>query len=99
MAKEFKIQKQESKESSAPEMTLEEARAYRASLHKPEVAELTNEQKRDEFRKFWAQQKYQYGKSKDLEPILWAHLKASKQDSPEQFEAGLAHFGLKKLSN
>lgn len=98
MAKEFKIRK-EDQEDSAPSMTLAEARAYRVSLHKPEEAKLSDEEKRDHFRKFWAQQKYKYGKSKDLEPILWLHLKATKQDEPSQFEDGLAHFGLKKLSN
>lgn len=99
MAKEFKIRKEDLEDSSAPEMTLEEARAYRASLYKPESVELSDDQKREEFRKFWAQEKYKYGKSKDLEPILWAHLKASKQDEPAKFEDGIAHFGLKKLSN
>ena len=80
-------------------MTLEEARAYRASLYKPESVELSDDQKREEFRKCWAQQKYNYGKSKDLEPILWAHLKATQQDIPTKFEDGILHFGLKKLSN
>lgn len=91
--------RQEIAQVNAPEMTLEEARSYRASLHKPQAASLTSDQKREEFRKFWAQEKYKYGKSKDLEPILWAHLKASKQDEPEKFEDGIAHFGLKKLGN
>lgn len=95
MAKENKFRKQE--QESAQEMTLEEARAYRASLHKPEAIELTAEQKREQFRQFWAQQKYKYGKSKDLEPVLWAHLKATKHDHPSKFEDGLAHFGLKQV--
>ena len=98
MAKEYRIPKDEQADG-APEMTLEEARAYRASLHKPESVVLSAEEKRDEFRKFWAQEKYKYGKSKDLEPILWLHLKATKQDEPAKFEDGIAHFGLKKLSN
>lgn len=80
-------------------MTMEEARAYRASLYKPETVTLTMEEKRDEFRKFWAQEKYKYGKLKELEPILWVHLKATQHDDPAKFEDGLAHFGLKKLSN
>lgn len=81
------------------EMTLEEARAYRASLHKPAPVEMNAEDKREEFRKFWAQEKSKYGKSKvnDLEHIIWLHLKASKMDQPEQFEAGVSHFGLKKV--
>jgi hypothetical protein len=88
---------QDAPKEQSQEMTMEEARAYRASLYKAEEVELTDAQKRDEFRKFWAQQKYKYGKSKDLEPILWAHLKATKQDDPAKFEDGVAHFGLKKI--
>lgn len=97
MAKEWKNRKEAEPVASEQEMSLEEARAYRASLHRPEVIQLTDAQKRDEFRKFWAQQKYKYGKSKDLEPILWAHFKATKHDDPAKFEDGIAHFGLKKL--
>ena len=79
------------------EMTMEEAKAYRASLYKPEAKKLSEAEKRDLFRVFWAQEKYKYGKAKDLESILWAHLKASKHDEPENFDKGLAHFGLKKI--
>lgn len=100
MAKDWKKQEfRAAQEEPAPaqEMTLEEARSYRASLYKAAPVVLTTEEKREAFRKFWAEQKYKYGKSKDLEPILWAHLKASKQDDPAKFEDGLAHFGLKKV--
>lgn len=98
MAKnDWKKKDQEAPAAEKAEMTLEEARAWRKSLAKPEHKVLTDAEKRDEFRKFWAEQKYMYGKAKDLEPILWAHLKASKQDEPTQFEAGIAHFGLKKI--
>jgi hypothetical protein len=84
--------------SQAQEMTAEQARAYRSSLYKPtEAAALTEEEKRDKFRLHWAQEKYKYGKSKDLEEILWLHLKATKHDAPEKFEDGIAHFGLKKI--
>jgi hypothetical protein len=93
MAKNFKKENQE----DSPEMSIEEARAIRASLHKPAQPALTDEDKRDQFRVFWAQEKYKYGKSKDLEEILWLHLKAMKMDGPEKFEDGLAHFGLKKI--
>lgn len=91
-----KESKQELKGSSE-EMTLAEARAYRAALHKPVIAELSLEQKREEFRKFWAQNRAKYNKSRDLEQVLWLHLKAVKMESPDKFEAGLAHFGLKKI--
>lgn len=77
------------------EMTLEEARAYRASLHRETLASLSDEQKREQFRLFWAQEKQKYGRPKELEQVLWLHLKASKHDDPENFEKGLLHFGLK----
>ena len=100
MAKEFKIKKPEeaeveAQESPAQEMTLEEASAYRASLHKPEVAERSEEQNKESFRIFWAEEKYKYGMQKDLGPVIWLHLKATKNDSPEKFNAGIENFGLK----
>jgi hypothetical protein len=51
---------------------------------------------REAFAAFWAVAKKDYKKTKDLEEILWAHLKASGFDKPELFEQGLEHFGLKK---
>lgn len=89
------------KDKKAPEaeveMTMEEAKAYRASLHKAIAKVLSDDETKEEFRLYWAREKYKYGKSKELEQILWLHLKASKMDKPEQFEDGIAHFGLKKI--
>lgn len=79
------------------QMTPEEAKAYRASLYVPQVKKLTEQQKREEFRLFWAKEKRKYGKTKDLEEVVWLHLKSSNLDEPSQFEAGLKHFGLKKV--
>ena len=83
------------KKENKQEMTLEEAKAYRASLYKPIAAILTDQEKREKFRLFWAKEKSKYGKSKDLENILWIHLKSAKLDNPENFEKGLQHFGLR----
>ena len=80
-----------------PEMSLEEAKAFRASLHVPKKKSFSEQEKREEFRIYWAQEKSKYGKSKDLEQILWVHLKSAKFDEPEQFEKGLQHFGLKAI--
>lgn len=96
MAK-WENKKNSEKVEESAEMTVAEARAHRASLHKPQAVELSDEQSREEFRKFWATEKAKYGKSKDLEEIVWLHLKAVKKASPEQFEEGLVHFGLKKV--
>lgn len=89
-------EREESKEQPK-EMSLEEAKAYRAALYKPAEVVLSDQEKREKFRLFWAQEKYKYGKSKDLEQILWMHLKATKLDDPEKFEDGLKHFGLQKV--
>lgn len=95
MAKEKEVKKGSGEMKN--EMTLQEAKEYRASLHRPEKRTLNDQEKRDAFRIYWAQAKRQYGKSKDIEEILWVHLKSAKMDEPEQFEAGISHFGLKKI--
>jgi hypothetical protein len=103
MAKENKSQKskplvEQPKNAVAKmEMSLEEARAYRAALHKPAPRVLSEDQKREAFRIFWVGNKAKYGKSKSLEKALWLHLKSIKMDTPEQFSQGLDHFGLKKV--
>lgn len=79
------------------ELTAEEAKAFRASLYRPEVRILSESEKREQFRVFWAKTKRKYGKTKDIEEIIWVHLKSSKMDEPEKFEEGLTHFGLKKI--
>ena len=79
------------------EMSLEEARAYRASLYKEEPVELTEQEKREQFRIYWAENKYKFGKASNLEEILWVHLKSTKMNDPKSFEQGIAHFGLKKI--
>jgi hypothetical protein len=99
-----KPQKTKSEMESKPQtaaqaisMSLEEAKAYRASLYKPQVKVLTEAQRREAFRIFWAGNKKKYGSSKYLEHALWMHLKAIGMDSPEQFHEGLFNFGLKKV--
>jgi hypothetical protein len=88
---------EEKKEEKKVEMTLEEAKAHRASLHKPAERVLQEYERREEFRVFWAKNRNQYGRQKDLEDVLWIHLKSAKLDDPKKFEEGLKHFGLKKI--
>ena len=98
MAKPKKIQKEEPKSSAEKqEMSLAEAKAYRAGLHKPAPKSLNEAQKREAFRIFWACNKAKYGKSKSLENALWLHLKAVGMSNPEQFQMALDNFGLKKV--
>lgn len=51
---------------------------------------------REAFSSYWASAKKSYKKAKDLEEVLWAHLKSAGFAKPELFEKGLEHFGLKK---
>ena len=85
------------KREESQDMSLEEAKAYRASLYREPVKTVTQEEKRELFRLFWAQEKKSYGKKKDLESILWMHLMESGFAEPEKFKDGLSHFGLKKI--
>ncbi len=93
MAREKKVQQTF---AEAQEMTLEEAKAYRAALHKPVKKPLTNQQKREAFRIWWAGHKKKYTKSGRIEYALWLHLKTIGMDDPENFEAGIFNFGFKK---
>lgn len=51
---------------------------------------------KEQFRAFWAMNRKAYKKPKELEDVIWAHLKAAGFDKPELFEQGIQHFGLKK---
>ena len=79
------------------EMNRQEAEEFKASLYKEPVKVLSEKQLREEFRIFWAKVKKAYGKSKELEPILWLHLKSAKLTDPKDFQAGIENFGLKKI--
>lgn len=83
------------KQAESQEMTQEEAKAFRAALHKPSEKPLTEKQKRNAFKTFWTQNKKKYGMTGKIEDVLWMHLQATKNDEPAKFEAGLKHFGLK----
>lgn len=48
------------------------------------------------FSEFWVRSRKEYNRPRELEDVLWAHIKSAGFDSPELFEEGLAHFGLKK---
>lgn len=92
-----KVSKEQKEEVRTEEAKPFDAKAYRASLYKAIPRVLNDQEKREAFRIYWAQEKSKYGKSKDLEQILWLHLKSMKMDGPEEFEAGIKHFGLSKV--
>ena len=89
--------KKQSNPSQNLEMSLEESKAWRASLAKANVKPLSAKQKRDAFKIYWTQNKKKYGMTSKLEHVLWLHLVATQNDEPANFEAGLKNFGIKKV--
>jgi hypothetical protein len=75
---------------------LDAARQMRLAMAKPKSPK-NDEDNREKFADFWARQKRVYGKEKDLEEVLWLHLKAINHDEPSLFEKGIENFGLKKV--
>ena len=76
---------------------LDEARARRLAAHiakKPEISEMDA---REAFHKYWMTAKKEFNRPKELEEVLWIHAKAIGFTKPEQFEASVRHFGLKKV--
>lgn len=65
------------------------------SKNKVQPVEMDDQKARESFRNFWALNRRKYNKPRDLEDIIWAHLRAAKFDKPELFEKGIEHFGLK----
>jgi ribosome biogenesis protein Nip4 len=51
---------------------------------------------RESFREYWAVNKKSFNQSKEVEEVVWAHLKAIEHDQPELFEIGVGHFGFNK---
>jgi len=51
---------------------------------------------RESFRQYWAVNKKSFNQSKEVEEVVWAHLKAIRHDQPELFEQGVKNFGFKK---
>jgi hypothetical protein len=96
----YKKEQQRSLEQTEPkeDMTMEEAKAYRASLATNIAKLLTEKQKRQAFKVYWTENKKKYGLTGKMEQILWLHLVSTKNDSPENFEAGLKNFGVKSLN-
>ena len=85
-------------ETQEKEMTLEESKSWRASKYVAPTIILTEEQKREEFRIFWAANKAKFGETKsNIEKALWIHLKSIGMDTPEQFLLGMTNFGLKQV--
>ena len=48
---------------------------------------------REEFRKYFVKLNRKLNIGKDMEQILWLHLKATVNNSPEMFDKGIKNFG------
>ena len=81
----------------AVQSKLDEARQARLEFIKNKAPKKVDSDFKVSFQEFWAQNRRSYGKGKELEEIIWLHLKAIKHDKPELFEAGIKHFGLTKI--
>lgn len=75
---------------------LEAARRMRLNMAKRQQQDEKDDY-RQQFSDYWSVERKKYNKDKDLEGILWLHLKSIKHDKPSLFEKGIKHFGLKKV--
>jgi hypothetical protein len=51
---------------------------------------------RQAFHKHFIKIKSKLNLKPEMEGVLWKHLKATKNDAPEKFDAGIQNFGIKK---
>lgn len=78
--------------------SMDKARELKLALNKNrQKVNKNDEETKMKFQEFWAKNKTQYSCPKDIEHILWVHLKAAGYDSPEKFEAGIKNFGFDKI--
>lgn len=98
MAEEKSKKKTREEQIDDVQAKMDEARKARLEIAAKRAARTgKKEDNYSKFQEWWAAERRAYGRDKDLEEILWPHLKAIGHDSPEKFEAGVQHFGLKKV--
>lgn len=73
------------------EKTPRERRMELAGVTKKQV----EEDSKEEFRKYFIQLSRKIRLKKDMESVLWNHLKSSGNDSKAKFEDGIKNFGYK----
>lgn len=95
MSKNKKMSRDEQIEDVQEKLT--KAREMRLKLAGRKAAPQEDVDAKKEFEIFWARERASYKKDREIQEILWLHLKAIKHDHPDKFEQGVAHFGLKKL--
>lgn len=91
-----KSKKKEDKKVLSLEEKIIIAREKRRLIHESSLAKkIQSEDSREEFRKFFIKIKSKLNLDKDMEEVLWLHLKSSGFDKKELFEKGIKHFGYK----
>lgn len=93
------MSKKKTREEQIDDVQAKMDEARKARLEHASKRSAKSKDKKDNyvrFQEYWAAERRHYGRDKDLEEIIWPHLKAIGCDSPERFEEGIAHFGLKK---
>jgi hypothetical protein len=80
------------KEDNEPDY-MKVAEELRASLIKEKVKKVDV---RQAFHKYFIKVKNKANLKPEMEGVLWKHLKATGNDTPDKFDAGLAHFGILK---
>jgi len=94
--------RRKSEESKSRERTVQEklelARQMRLAMaaSKRPRAEKASGDAREKFRSYWALNRRKYGRPRELEETLWAHLASIGATSEDRFEDGLRHFGLEE---
>lgn len=87
----MEIETKNEKKENKKELTPREMRIALAEANKKEeTSEAVNV--KEEFRIFFARKKEKLSLDKDLEKIIWMHIRSSGHCSPEFFEAGFNHF-------
>jgi len=67
----------------------------KAAWDAKQAAENTEENSREEFRKFFVKVRSKLNLSQDMEGVIWTHFKSAGFDKKDKFEEGIKHFGYK----
>lgn len=84
--------KSKSKSESKKELSPRERRKL-AWESKQKNSSTDEKVEREAFRKFFAKIKGKLKLEKDMEKVIWLHLKATGFDKKDKFEKGIKHFG------
>lgn len=67
----------------------------KAAWDAKQATENTEENSREEFRKFFVKIRSKLSLAQGMEGVLWTHFKSAGFDKKEKFKEGIKHFGYK----